>query len=195
MQHIEPHYNWRDYYVAAEDERSPFWGRQYSEFYYTNIIYNYYIHPQWDGFGSRTLYLKILFVDYDRQTAIIELIGEWNDCIENDIMTLKRDLIDLMIEQGITKYILIVENVLNFHADDECYYEEWYEHVTEQGGWVALLNLNEHVLSEMQGANLHLYLHMGDHLNGIAWRTLQPKHLVGAVEQQINRQSSRYLSA
>ena len=35
------------------------------------------------------------------------MMGEWNDAIENDIMLLKRDFIDLMIEEGITKFILI----------------------------------------------------------------------------------------
>ncbi len=55
----------------------------------TQTIYNYYIHPQWDDFGSRTLYLKVLLADYDEQYVIIELFGEWNDAIENDIMNLK----------------------------------------------------------------------------------------------------------
>ena len=30
---------------------------------YTNTIYNFYIHPQWDDIGSETIYIKILFVD------------------------------------------------------------------------------------------------------------------------------------
>jgi len=47
MQDIEPYYRWRDLYIADEDELSPFYGREYSEFEYTNTIYNYYIHPQW----------------------------------------------------------------------------------------------------------------------------------------------------
>ena len=71
MQDIEPYYRWRDLYIASEDEQSPFYGREYSEFEYTNTIYNYYIHPQWDDFGSATLYMKVLFVDYDKGFAII----------------------------------------------------------------------------------------------------------------------------
>ena len=122
MQDLEPFYNWRGYYIAAEDPLSPFYGREYSEFEYTNTIYNYYIHPQWDEFGSNTLYLKILFTDYDRGFAIIEFIGEWNDALYNDIMFLKRDLIELMMKEGINKYILIGENVMNFHGSDDCYY-------------------------------------------------------------------------
>ena len=66
MQDIEPYYNWRHMYVAEEDMRSPFHGRTYSEFEYSQTLYNFYIHPQWDDFGSRTLYLKILFVEYDQ---------------------------------------------------------------------------------------------------------------------------------
>ena len=91
MQDIEPYYNWRHLYTAEEDKRSPFYGRQYSEFEYSLTLYNYYIHPQWDDFGSRTLYMKLLYADYDQQFAILELLGEWNDAIENDIMTLRRE--------------------------------------------------------------------------------------------------------
>ena len=68
MHDIEPFYNWRHLYVSEEDERSPFYGRIYSEFEFTQTIYNYYIHPQWDEFGSRTLYMKVLLADYDRRT-------------------------------------------------------------------------------------------------------------------------------
>src|SRR5215470_5402946 len=123
MHEIEPFYNWRHLYTAEEDARSPFYGRTYSEFEYSQTVYNYYIHPQWDEFGSRTLYMKILYTDYDQHFTIIELIGEWNDAIENDIMTLKRDIVDDMMYEGIAKFILITENVLNFHSGDKDYYE------------------------------------------------------------------------
>ena len=84
MHFIEPHYNWRGYYIASEDTSSPFYERIYSEFEYSNRVYNFVIHPQWDSFGSPTLFAKILFVDYDLGHAVIELIGEWNDAIENE---------------------------------------------------------------------------------------------------------------
>ena len=121
MHEIEPFFNWRHMYTAEEDQKSPFFGRVYNEFEFTQTVYNYYIHPQWDDFGSRTLYLKVLYADYAENFAIIELIGEWNDAIENDIMTLKRDVIDDMIFQHITKFILITENVLNFHNGEKDY--------------------------------------------------------------------------
>ena len=100
MHNIEPFFNWRHLYTAEEDPKSPFYGRTYSEFEFTQVIYNYYIHPQWDDFGSRTLYLKILFIDYDEQYVIIELMGEWNDAIENDIMELKREIVDHLSKKG-----------------------------------------------------------------------------------------------
>jgi len=133
MHDIEPYYHWRDHYVASEDDMSPFYGREYNEFQYTNRIYNYFIHPQWDDFGSPTLYMKILYADYEDGYAIIELIGEWNDCLQNDIMLLKREIADYLYEVGIKKYVLICENVLNFHGSDEGYYEEWQQDVTEDG--------------------------------------------------------------
>ena len=78
MHDIEPYFKWRDWYTAEEDTRSPFYGREYSEFEFTHAVYNYLIHPQWDEFGSKTLYLKILYADYDEHFAIIEMLGEWN---------------------------------------------------------------------------------------------------------------------
>jgi hypothetical protein len=143
MHEIEPFYNWRHLYTAEEDPRSPFFGRTYSEFEYSQVLYNYYIHPQWDEFGSRTLYMKILYADYELQFVIIELIGEWNDAIENDIMTLKRDVTDKLFAEGITKFILITENVLNFHSSDREYYQEWFDEVTDEGGWIVALNMPE----------------------------------------------------
>ena len=78
MHDLEPHFRWRDQYIAAADKRSPFYGRTYNEFQYGLQLYNFYLHPQWDEFGSNTLYAKILFVDYDEGYALIELMGEWN---------------------------------------------------------------------------------------------------------------------
>ena len=61
MHDIEPWWGWRDEYTAENDPKSPFYGREYNEFLFTNKIYNYYIHPQWDFFGSETLYLKLIY--------------------------------------------------------------------------------------------------------------------------------------
>ena len=92
MHFIEPFFRWRGEYIASEDAQSPFYGREYSEFEFQHRVYNYLIHPQWDEFGSTTLYLKIIYVDYDQGACAIEFIGEWNDAIENDIMMLKSNV-------------------------------------------------------------------------------------------------------
>ena len=131
MQDIEPYYNWRHLFTAEEDRFSPFFGRTYSEFEYSQTLYNYYIHPQWDEFGSNTLYIKVIFAEYEQGYAVIELIGEWNDALYNDIMLLKREVIEDMINKGINKFILIGENILNFHTSDDCYYEEWFQEVED----------------------------------------------------------------
>ncbi|MFI5153502.1 MAG: hypothetical protein ACHQET_09225 [Chitinophagales bacterium] len=180
MHDIEPFYNWRHIYVSEEDERSPFYGRVYSEFEYSHTIYNYYIHPQWDDFGSRTLYLKVLMADYDEQYAVIELIGEWNDAIENDIMNLKREVVDKMLNIGITKYILIAENVLNFHSSDKEYYEEWFEEVTDKQGWIVCLNMPGQTQYDFRQAKLNRYIELMELTD---WRIYKPIHLFRKIDQ------------
>ena len=91
MHTLEPYYNWRGLYCAEEDELSPFYNQEYSEFEFSNKIYDFYIHPQWDNIGSQTLFVKLLFAHYGEGYAIVELIGEWNDLLYNDIMFLKRE--------------------------------------------------------------------------------------------------------
>ena len=179
MQDIEPFYNWRHLYTAEEDDRSPFYGNIYSEFEFTHTVYNYYIHPQWDDFGSRTLYLKILFTDYEQNFSIIELLGEWNDAIENDIMTLRRDVTDILYKEGITKFILIAENVLNFHSSDDSYYEEWKEQVQDEGGWLIILNMPEQSQYDFKRARLTNYITLMDFPQ---WRTLKPEFVFNQVD-------------
>ena len=194
MHDIEPHFKWREEYDAAKDPRSPFYGRVYDEFMFSQKVYNYYIHPQWDAFGSPTLYAKILFADYDERFAIIELIGEWNDAIHNDIMFLKRDLADHLHHEGIQNFILITENVLNFHGSDDCYYEEWYDDVSEWNGWVCLLNLFEHVEEEMDQLQLGAYIHYGPRFNGLNWRIQKPRILFRLVSQLVAEGETRLLT-
>ncbi len=185
MQELEPFYNWRHLYQAENDERSPFFGREYSELYYTNTIYNFYIHPQWDEFGSNTLFLKVLYCDYDNQVAIIEFIGEWNDAINNDIMSLKREVIDEMTAEGIIKFILIGENVLNFHASDDSYYEEWWQEVDDEDGWIAMINFRQHILEEASTENIDSYINLGGDLNDMEWRKFSPNLLFQEIDEQL----------
>lgn len=187
MHTLEPFYNWRHRYTAEEDERSPFFGSEHSEFEFTLAVYDHAIHPQWDEFGSRTLYLKVLFADYEEGYAMIELIGEWNDLLYNDVMLLKRDVIEPMIAHGITRFILIGENVLNFHPSDDEYYNEWYEEVSDNDGWIALLNFRPHVLDDMKQANIDQYFLLGGQLDQLDWRTFEPEDLFERVNAFVQR--------
>src|SRR5512147_748266 len=158
MHTIEPFYNWRHIYVSEEDALSPFYGRSYSEFEFSQTVYNYYIHPQWDDFGSRTLYAKVLMADYEERYLVIELIGEWNDALENDIMELKREVLEKFMDEGIYKFIMIGENVLNFHSDGADYYEELFDEVTDENGWVVCLNMPEQTQYDFKKARLNRYV-------------------------------------
>lgn len=183
MHDIEPHYHWLHLYNSEEDERSPFYRQVHSEFEFSNTVYNYLIHPQWDSFGSATLYLKIIYADYESAFCIIELIGEWNDVLHNDIMVLKREILEVLQEQGINKFILIGDNVLNFHASDDSYYEEWYNDVDE--GWIALVNFRAHVLEEFREHRIDYYLNFGGELDTLFWRKLTPRQMFSRVDDII----------
>lgn len=185
MHHIEPFYRWRDHYTSEEDVDSPFYGVEYSEFMFDKKIYNYFIHPQWDEFGSNTLYCKILWLDERGSHAVIELIGEWNDALYNDVMFFKREVLDLLMQRGVYHFILIGENVLNFHASDDCYYEEWYEDILDEGGYIAAINFRDHVREEMAQAGIQQYFLMNKDL--IEWRTFAPKAFCDLIDQTVTR--------
>ncbi len=185
MHTIEPYWNWRNLYVAEEDELSPFFGREYSETHYTDAVYDHYIHPQWDNIESSTLFIKLLFADYEDGFAIIELMGEWNDTLYNDIMILKRDVIDTLINSGINKFILVGENVLNFHSSDDSYYEEWYEDIED--GWIACVNFRHHVVADFCATSIDNYFVFGGQLDDFPWSTFRPLQLFQKIEQLIEK--------
>ncbi len=185
MHSIEPHYNWRSLYIAEEDDRSPFFGKEYSEMYFSDAIYDYVIHPQWDNIGSETLFLKLLYVEYEEGFAIIELIGEWNDTLHNDVMILKRDFIDSLIDEGITKFVLLGENVLNFHSSDDCYYEEWFEDIED--GWIACVNFQDHVLRDFNDVGIDNYFIYGGPLNDFPWARYAPLQLFQTIEKMVEK--------
>ncbi len=185
MHQLEPFYNWEKYYQASQDKLSPFYGTRYNLTQYSTAIYDHYIHPKWDYIGSETLYIKVLYANYAQQFAVLELFGEWNDAIHNDIMHLKRNVLDLMDKQGINQYILIGENVLNFHASDDSYYEEWFEDVED--GWIAAVNFRYFVEDQWKKYHLDNYINFGGTLNIENWRTLNPVKLYELVKTMMVR--------
>ncbi len=193
MHDIEPHFRWREKYIASEDQNTPFYGESYSEFSFSKKVYNYYVHPQWDSIGSETLYVKLIYADYLEGYAIIQLIGEWNDCLHNDIMLLKRNLIDVLIKEDISKFVILCDHVMSFHASDDAYYEEWHEEVSEEFGWVSFINVRDHIEQEMLSANIQYYIQLGEVYNEFFWQKLKPEILIREVEHRIhNHQKALY---
>ncbi len=188
MHQIEPFYNWLSHYTTETDPNSPFHGKEYNYDLYSETIYGYYIDPSWDYMGSETLYIKVLYANYDAGYIIIEFIGEWNDALHNDIMHLKRNIIDHFLLKGINKYILIGENVLNFHGSDDCYYEEWFEEVEDLKtvpGWIAAINFRDFVEQEWSQFNIDAYINSGGSLQINNWRTLHPKQFYSLVNKLV----------
>ena len=179
MHSIEPFFLWRDIYSSDQDPNALNFQAEYSEFHYTNRVYNYLIHPQWDSFGSETLFYKLLYSDYDQEFCIIELIGEWNDAINNDIMWLKKELIDHLIDCGIQNFALIAESVLNFHADSDDYYQEWNDDIE---GNIYIINALDHVIDEMERYGLKYSISYGGRLNDINWRSRRPEDVLELLE-------------
>lgn len=188
MHDIEPYYGWQQYYDPSQDPESPFYGKEYNFDLYSENIYGYFIDPAWDFFGSETLYLKILYISYQEGFVIIEFIGEWNDAINNDIMHLKRNLVEHILGAGIDKFILIGENILNFHGSDDSYYEEWFEEVED--GWIAAVNFRDFVEQEMAAYEIDQYINLGGKLQILNWRTMSPPVLYKVVSQMMQRRLS-----
>jgi hypothetical protein len=180
MHDIEPYFKWRDLYVAEEDQLSPFYEREYNEFSFDKHVYNYLLHPQWDDIGSETLFIKILFVDYEKDYCIMEFIGEWNDAINNDIMLLKREILEPIISEGINKIIFVGENVLNFHGGGDDYYAELSEEVND--GFVAFVNFQDHVVREFKAEGIQHYIFFFDDID---WRNRRPIQVLKEVEEKI----------
>ena len=87
-----------------------------------------------------------------------------------------------MIEQGISKFILITENVLNFHSSDSEYYEEWNEEIGDQGGWIVAVNMPSQTQYDFHQSKIDRLVHMQEHLN---WRTFQPQHFFQLVDNEM----------
>ncbi len=110
------------------------------------------------------------------------MIGEWNDAIENDIMELKREVLEKFMYEGIVKFILIAENVLNFHSGGTDYYEELYEELMDENGWIVCLNMPSQTQYDFKKAHLNRYIELMEIEN---WRTYKPYHLFKKVDNEL----------
>jgi len=89
-----------------------------------------------------------------------------------------------MIAHGINKYILVAENVLNFHSSDDCYYEEWMEDIEEEGGWVSIIGLPEQSRYDFTRAHIDRYVQLIDLPD---WRPFTPGNLFTKVDNLLVR--------
>jgi hypothetical protein len=89
--------------------------------------------------------------------------------------------------EGIRRFILIGENVLNFHNSDDCYYEEWFDEVCDDDGWIALVNFRQHVIEEFAEIDLDAFFVLGGGLQELAWRTFSPEQLFARIDDNVTR--------
>ena len=94
--------------------------------------------------------------------------------------------------EGITKFILIGENIFNFHGSDDAYYEEWFDEVEEKSppGWIAAVSFPEFIQDEMKRFGIDRYVNMGGTLQLDQWRTFTPIHFYRRVSALIQRRLS-----
>ena len=74
---------------------------------------------------------------------------------------------------------LIFENVLNFHADTDDYYQEWIDDIE---GQIYVINALPHVLDELNNYKLNYMLTYGGRLNEIPWRSFKPDQILDLLE-------------
>jgi len=90
-----------------------------------------------------------------------------------------------MIAQRVNKFILIGENVFNFHPLEDDYYQEWFDDIED--GWIVGLNFRPHVIREFKHARLDYYISFGGKFDDFNWRGFNPNQLFIAIEQQMIR--------
>jgi hypothetical protein len=185
MHEIEPYYGWLNYYTNEADDNSPFQDADHNAFSLDKGVYEYLAHPLWDHIDSDGLLLKILYVHYDEGYAIIELFGVWNDLILNDYRLLSENCLTYLIDAGITKFVLIMENVLNIYLDADDYYEALQEELED--GWICLLRPRAHVVAEIEQYDIGRYFFWSEELDALNWRKSKPWELFAIVESKLQK--------
>tara|TARA_Y100000389_G_C17413074_1_gene492072 strand:- start:224 stop:793 length:570 start_codon:yes stop_codon:yes gene_type:complete len=184
MHELIPFSGWKNHYDLKNDVNSPFFNDQGApDNGYYHRMYDFIIHPEWDYIGCETLFAKLLFVEYSQGFAVIELLGEWNDALNNDIMEFKRRIIDALIVQRIDKFLMIGDNLLNFHGSEDYYYQEWNEEIND--GWIVFMNVRDQIIQEFKNCYLTKYIWFGTSFNMTSWRTQDPLALCQIINQKI----------
>jgi hypothetical protein len=89
----------------------------------------------------------------------------------------------VLIDEGINRFLLIGENVLDFHAADNDYYSEWFDDIED--GWIVALNFRDHVIEEFVSNHLDYYIAFGGGFDAFNWRSLKPLALYERIEMMV----------
>ena len=92
---------------------------------------------------------------------------------------------DVLLPINTMVHGILCDNVLNFHPSDDSYYEEWYEDVSDEGGWIALINTQEHVLKDMEQIRLQNYVNIGMNLIDVLWHGKKAPILYKEIELKL----------
>lgn len=185
MHTLEPFIGWLAHYDPTADERSPFHGVEHSEFHFDRNVYEYLAHPQWEDFGSEGLLTKVIYANYDEGYAILEMFGVWNDLIQNDFKLFAENCLTYLLDAGVNRFILIMENILNIYVDADDYYEALQDELED--GWITLIRARKHVQEELEQYGISQYFFWSPKLDALYWRKLKPWQLYQAVEDQMGR--------
>ena len=104
--------------------------------------------------------------------AVLGLLAAWS------VMHLRLEA------EGIAKFILITENVLNFHSGDKDYYIEWFEEATDENGWIVALNMPEATQQDFKKRKLNYFIELMQLGN---WRAYKPEDLFTKINDEISR--------
>jgi MFS superfamily sulfate permease-like transporter len=99
-------------------------------------------------------------------------------------MVFRREIIDPLFAEGITRFIIIAENVLNFHSSERDYYEEWFENVTDENGWIVCLNMPEATQHDFRKMKLNYYVELREMHD---WRRYQPEALFKLIDNELKK--------
>jgi hypothetical protein len=183
---IEPFYGWLQWYNQQMDPNSPFHEVEHNQFVFNRSINEIPAHPLWDEIGSESLLVKILFADYDEGYAIIELFGEWNDLFENDYKLFSENCLTFLIDAGISRFILVCENVFHTYLQSDDYYDALQDELGDEG-WICLLRARPHVKEEMEHYGIAPYFYWSELLDELNWRKLRPEPLYELVADRIRK--------
>jgi hypothetical protein len=101
-------------------------------------------------------------------------------------MLLKRQVIDHLLAVGIKHFILIGENVFNFHGSyEDDYYAEWFEEVED--GWIVGLHFAVFVEQEWAKYHVDYYINFGGNLRIPNWRTLKPEMIFAYLQHVMSK--------